>query len=174
MQKLGIKLVVIAVTAFWLATVGTPVYAADMAAEQVAAIKSDIERLVDEYAITRDALDAEANSNLFLEDGAMVLFGNRHEGRDLLKKRIEDVDPGTVSLHIMSSGNIDVIDEANATGVQYVVVYTGTQGEEYVAGDAVEIGNFALMGMYHDTYKLTHDGWKFSERRFESVFRGAQ
>ncbi len=153
-----------------LFSVSTSAAIADVSRQQTAVINARIQQLVADYAITRDNLDAVSYSNTFAEDGAIVLFGETYKGREVLKKRIEASDPNVVTIHMMGPGQINVVDNNTATGVQYVVVYRGIKGESHKEGSPLPITNLMVVGKYHDRYVNTDDGWKFSERRFEAVF----
>lgn len=166
-----LKLISIVVPA--LALFSLTVQAADISAEKEMYIKFAINDLVNEYAVARDAGDAVAYANTFSEDGVLDLYGTEY-GREALIERVNTANPNSVGMHHMTSGQITVIDETNATGVQYMTLYTGTRGEDQEEGAPVSISNFTVMGKYLDTYVLTDDGWKFARRAVEPVFRPEQ
>jgi len=143
---------------------------ADIATDKVMLIKIEIAELVDNYAITRDNLDPLGFPNTFAEDGVLVLRGKTYKGREALRKRIQASDPNIVSMHMMSAGQISVLDENTATGVQYVTVYSATKEASGQANGSLTTAGFAVIGKYHDKYVRTSEGWKFSERRFEQIF----
>ena len=146
---------------------------AQVSDSQAVQIKMAIKSLVDEYAVTRDNNDAAGYAATFAEDGTLDLYGTAYS-RDALRERVEASDPSGVSMHLMSTGQINIVDETSATGVHYFTLYTGSRGDEQEEGSAVNVSSFTVMGKYHDDYILTDDGWKFANRRVEAIFRPAQ
>ncbi len=151
----------------------SPLAAADeLKADEVAQIKRDIQQLVNDYAMYRDRLDAKGYSSLFAEDGCLTVRGNKLCGREALYERLANADPSGVSMHVMTTSQITVIDPNNAEGVHYAAVYTGTRTENQEG--AIPVSGFSVLGQYHDRYVKTADGWKIKERVMQPVFTTAE
>lgn len=146
---------------------------AQVSDEQALLIKLAINDLVNEYAITRDNGDALGYAGTFAENGSLILFGNTYSNEQL-RERIEAENPNNLSMHHMTSGTINVIDENNATGVHYLTLYTGIKDKTQGESSTVYAPNYTVMGKYHDVYVLTKDGWKFAERKLEPIFRSKE
>ena len=149
-------------------------HANDLTLEQEWLIKLQIKELSDLYGITRDNDDAEGHAGTFAEDGVLVLYGNEYKGREVIAERVRSAGTTGLRMHVLSTSNIEVIDSHNARGVHYVTVYSTTKPENYDPNERTPVANFRTMGKYHDKYILTDQGWKFSERRLEAIFTGAE
>ncbi len=144
--------------------------AADLSAQDEWMIKAEIKQLVDTYAMARDNLDAVAYANTFTENGTLIIGGEPYTGRDVLQARVEDANQDSVGMHMMSTSDITVIDENNATGVHYATVYGAIPGEDHPEGGPIELAGFLAQGKYIDKYERTEEGWRISERRFERIY----
>jgi|SaaInl5LU_22_DNA_1037371.scaffolds.fasta_scaffold47181_2 hypothetical protein len=145
-------------------------HAADLSAEDEWRIKAEIKQLVDKYAMSRDNLDAEGYAGVFAEDGTLHLFGESYTGPDEILSLSENWDVDSVGMHIMSTSQITIVDESNATGIHYSTVYGAVPPESHAAGGLIEISAPVIQGKYTDAYRLTDEGWKIAERRFQPVY----
>lgn len=148
--------------------------AADLSEQDEWLIKAEIKQLVDTYAMARDNLDAVAYANTFTENGTLILGGQPYTGRDVLQARVEGANQASIGMHMMSTSDITVIDENNATGIHYATVYGAIPGEDHPESDPVEVSGFVSQGKYFDKYERTDEGWRISERRFERIYRQSQ
>lgn len=123
----------------------------------------DCINLVTDYAYHRDRYDAVAFSNLFTEDASLKVGNGSWKGRSNIRARIEGLDKSGTIRHLMSTIRIEPIDELHATGVSYATIYTSAAGSSSTEG-------FAIIGEYHDSFVLTANGWKISNRELKSVF----
>ena len=75
-------------------------------------------------------------------------------------------------MHAISNHRIDIVDENEARGTVYIVLYTA----ERKAGQPTTAATLApaIVGTYYDTYARTAEGWKFAQRRFEPLITAAQ
>lgn len=149
---------------------GVSAQAADMSALDEWLIKSQIKELVDQYAMARDNIDAVAYANTFTANGSLIINGQPYTGREVIQARVESADQNAIGMHIMSTSQITVIDESNATGIHYATVYGATPDDSYEQGSTIEIAVPVTQGKYYDVYSLTDEGWKLAERRFERVY----
>lgn len=148
--------------------------AADLSEQDEWMIKAEIKQLVDRYAMSRDNLDAVAYSNTFTENGTLIIGGQPYSGRDVLQARVEGANQESIGMHMMSTSEITVIDENNATGIHYATVYGAIPGEGHPEGDPIEVAGFATQGKYSDRYERTDEGWRIAERTFERIYRQSQ
>lgn len=133
-------------------------------------IKAEIQQLVNDYAIYRDRLDPEGYANVFAEDGEFLYRGAVFKGRDALKKRVKEADSARTTMHIMTSGQIRILDDTHAEGDHYATIYSKVSDDSLEEGAPIPVSNFAVMGIYSDEYILTTDGWKIAKRSLKSVF----
>jgi ketosteroid isomerase-like protein len=125
---------------------------------QAIADRVEIEALRGEFTDAAMMRDGDRLASLFTPDGALRMpgvaaFGSREEiraGREGLQARwdffVQTTHPGTI-----------VLDGDTATGRAYLQELARTR-------DGDEGLNFAI---YHDRYRRTGDGWKFTERVYE-------
>ena len=152
--------------------VGLPgALAADLSEMDEWMIKQEIKQLVDRYAMARDNIDAVAYANTFTENGTLIINGQPHTGRAVLQARVEGANQESIGMHMMSTSQITVIDENNATGIHYATVYGAIPGEDHPEGDPLEVAGFSSQGKYVDRYERTDEGWRIAERRFERMYR---
>ena len=130
---------------------------------QASDVYRDCINLVTDYAYYRDRFDAIGFSNLFTEDASLKVGNGTWEGRSNIRARIEGLDSSGSIRHLMSTIRIQPVDALNATGVSYATIYTAAAGSNSTEG-------FAIIGEYHDSFVLTDDGWKISNRELRSVF----
>jgi len=143
--------------------------AAELSSAQKREIIFECQQLVTDYAYYRDLRDADKFADLFTEDARMLARGQWNEGRQALRDHVNSDDMDTVSMHLMTTIKIIPQDESSATGISYVAVAHKPKGEDESA--PVPLDNFVVVGKYHDTFVLTDDGWKISERSFRPTFR---
>ncbi len=126
-------------------------------------IERECTRLIMDYAVYRDAGDAEAYANLFTENGSLSLLGQTFSSRAAILERMRTAPPQT-SMHLMSTVRIFPESATRARGVSYAEVYVEGAGEA-----PAKTGGFLAIGRYHDRFEKTEAGWKIAERRFERV-----
>lgn len=140
--------------------------------ETAAAISIACERLLADYVIYRDHLDADGFANTFTEDGELVLGSGTHKGRDAIRLNITSrPSPGVAHMILMTTVKITPVDEANATGISYALVLNGDR--PVAKGDApVQMLGITAAVEYHTEFELTEDGWKISRLELKSIVRG--
>lgn len=124
-----------------------------------------IRHLKYEYAAACDDNYAEdVIAPMFTEDA--VWDGGerwgRYDGREAIRKFFSTTaDTINFALHLMIGGDIEVSDDlSTATGGWQLFEPVAVQGDD---------GKYSaiMAGIYADTYRLTDDGWKFSEVRLD-------
>ena len=124
-------------------------------------------RLINEYAFARDAFDAERYAATFTEDGEMVLPNQVLKGRPALIRRINEARGKTFDRHLVTSIDITPIDEITAKGISYFMVFQAPGS----AAEALPVTEYKLLVLeYHDDFKLTDEGWRFSRRSAKMNF----
>jgi len=136
------------------------------------AISIACERLLADYAIFRDHLDADGFANTFSEDAELVLGSGSHKGRDAIRTNITSrPSPGVAHMIMLTSVKITPIDETSATGISYGIVLNGDRPVKH--GDRpVQMNGITSAVEYHTEFVLTDDGWKISRLELKSIFRG--
>ena len=78
---------------------------------------------------------------------------------------------GILMRHVVTNSAIDVIDERNATGICYLMVFYGGahDPEEGEVRPTVPIS----LGEFHDRFVKIGEAWLFKSRVLKRVFRGA-
>lgn len=120
-------------------------------------IEDACRNLIMDYAWYRDHPDANAYAALFTQDAELSILGETFKGRDAIRQRLTASSGSTV--HLMSTIRINVVDDANATGLSYVTVYTAPVG----AGPHT-VSGYAAIGEYHDDFRKTQAGWQIAKR----------
>lgn len=140
--------------------------------ETATTISVACERLLADYVIFRDHLDADGFANTFTEDGQLVLGSGSHIGREAIRRNITSrPTPGVAHMILMTTVKITPIDEVNATGISYALVLNGDR--PVVKGDApIQMNGITSAVEYHTEFVLTNDGWKISRLELKSIFRG--
>ena len=152
-------------------SISSPTYAA-VDEETASAISIACERLLADYVIFRDHLDADGFANTFTEDGELVLGSGSHRGRDAIRRNITSrPSPGVAHMILMTTVKITPVDETNATGISYALVLNGDR--PVAKGDApIQMRGITAAVEYHTEFELTEDGWKISRLELKSIVRG--
>jgi hypothetical protein len=123
--------------------------------------RSEIERLIFQYAHTFDRGDLDAFAELFAH-GTLTLRGlakpatGKTEVRELMDRLVILYDGSPRTNHIMSNMLIDVNDAtATATGKSYVQILHA------LPGGPIQI---IATGLYEDTFHCVDGTWQFAER----------
>jgi len=165
-----LKLNQILIAMILMATGISSVQAESMSVDEQRAAKEEIIKLVHDCAYYRDNLNAERYASLFSEDGKITVRGNLIEGRDAIRGLIEAYPSNYLSLHMMGTSQVRIIDANNATGEHYAEVYAHTPPEGENITRAVIVKGPVSIGKYVDSYVRTEDGWKISQRQFKRLF----
>ena len=120
-------------------------------------------------AILRDQFDAEGYSDLFVEDGIIVINGNATEGRDAIAERVRKADRSIRDVHFTGSIVVDVGAGGAITAKSYVVIYEGETPTS--PGDRSSVSEY-LVSEYDDQMVMTNSGCKFIRRQVTILFDG--
>ena len=164
------NLAVTAVSTVLLASAPTAFAALDEATAD--AIITACERLMADYAVYRDRLDADGWAATFTEDAVLVLGSGTYEGRDaILENLASRPTPAVAHLIMLTSVKITPIDETSATGTSYAIILNGDR--PVGPGDPpIQMEGITSVNVYHTEFVLTADGWRISRMELEPVFRG--
>lgn len=153
----------------------TGVQAADISAEQEWQIKAEIKELADNYGYYLDHSMAEEYLTIWAEDAIAIDGERRWQGHDELRTRVREAGSGRVSMHLMGTSHIDIIDASHATGTHYATVYAGSyDGPSRAQSEVIKMDGIYLVAKYMDEYILTEDGWKISRRDIDRTFTSAE
>jgi hypothetical protein len=153
-----------------LALSATSIQAANLSPLEELQIRSEIKQLVDNYAVYRDNWDSKGYASLFTENGKLTLYGTTVEGRTAIQKRVDDADHKGRYIHVMTTSQITIVDNNNATGIQYASVYSITPTVAFKEEETVPLKGPRMIGRYFDKYVRTAEGWKIAERRLVPSF----
>ena len=148
--------------------------AAQISSEQEQLIKMEIKELADNYGYYRDHFMADEYLSIWAEDAVAVDGDRRWQGHDELRTRVPL--PGSsnrVTMHVMGTSHIDIIDASHATGVHYATIYGGVSDGPREQSEIIQMDGIYLVAKYMDEYLLTEDGWKISYRDIDRVFTSA-
>ena len=136
------------------------------------AIIAACERLLADYAIYRDHLDADGFANTFSEYGVLVLGSGISRGRAAIRENITSrPSPGVAHMILLTTMEITPVDEHNATGFTYAIILNGDRPVE--AGDSpIPMNGITAAVEYHTEFVLTDEGWKISRLELKSIVRG--
>ena len=129
---------------------------------------SECIQTIQRSAIYRDQPDAERYSNLFVEDGVIVIGSNATEGRDAIAERVRTSDPSELDRHLTGSIVVDIDDSGRITAKSYALIYEGVTPESPGSVPATEY----LMADYDDQMVMTDTGCKFVRRQVTMIFSG--
>lgn len=127
-------------------------------------IERQCERLVTTYCHYVDHGEAARVAELFTEDGVWAGPGTRMEGHDGLRRgfQIRQENTDRTSRHVCQNFLCEVIDENNATGVVYLVLY---RHDGDTTSGVAPASAPAAVGEYRDRFTRTDVGWRIAERR---------
>ncbi len=119
------------------------------------------------YAFARDTSDVNSYLSLFTEDAEFIITGESFKGSEKIKQRILDDRGKTFGRLLITSIDIMPVDEITATGITYFIMFLTTASR----ADSRPIESYNLfMGEYHDTYRMTNEGCKFTRRETRPLF----
>jgi SnoaL-like protein len=136
-------------------------------------IREACERLALDYSFFADSQRMDDWSELFADDGELVLFGQTYRGPAAIRAAVGGGrGAAALSVHAITNQRIDIVSETAATATVYIIVYAGERKDGGPAS-AAKIAP-AMVGIYHDAYRWTPAGWKFARRAFEPLVTTAQ
>ena len=149
-------------------------YAADVSPEQEWQIKAEIKQLADNYGYYRDHFMADEYLTIWAED-AIAIDGDRMwQGHEELRTRIPAPTSTGLTMHVMGTSHIDIIDDSHATGTHYATVYRATLEGSREQNEIMQMNGVYLVAKYMDEYVRTEDGWKISRRDIDRTFTSAE
>lgn len=120
-----------------------------------------------EYALARDTSDVNSYISLFTEDAEFIITGKSFKGVEEMKQRIFDDRGKTFGRLLLTTIDITPVDETTATGITYFIMFLTTSSR----AESMPIESYNLfMGEYHDTYRMTNEGCKFTRRETRPLF----
>lgn len=139
-----------------------------LAASAAAAPLDGCRQAVVDYAYYWDQGEVADFAAIFTDDATLSLGGNVFTGRDAIAERLRESGGERVYRHLMTTIKLTAVNETEARGVSYVIVYIGEPGENGLAA----VDGFALIGEYHDTFRIGEDGrCRIAERTLVPVMQ---
>ncbi|HEV8296815.1 MAG TPA: nuclear transport factor 2 family protein [Acidimicrobiales bacterium] len=120
----------------------------------------EIRNLIARLAHLADGGDLNEYVSLFTEDASWEMPGGPRRGRaDILAGATErrttgTTGPGSATRHVLTTIGVTIDDADTATTDSYWMFY----------GDTTTAPAVRLMGLYHDTFRRTDEGWKLARR----------
>jgi len=124
------------------------------------------EQLVQRFALYNDANEFEQLVQLFTEDGVFArptIPDQPMVGRQVILEQFKKRPPRTIR-HLMANVTITAESHDRATGVCYMILYSGPALAEGEKGPPKADGP-ALIGAFHDTFHKVDGEWLFARRQ---------
>ena len=146
----------------------------------VARIERACAKLVVRYTHLVDFGEASRIAELFAEDGIWEVGGagelpggaGRFEGREALRAMFQGRQEMAQrrSRHVCTNLDIEVEDEAHASGVVYLQLYRHDFETAVPEATLAPAAAPVAVGQYRDRFVRTDEGWRFALRRAELAF----
>ena len=121
-----------------------------------------IRELVASYADAVVRRDADAWSATWAEDGEWHILGNATRGRDAVVSLWKQLMAAVPFVVQVPGHALIEVDGARATGRWYITEY----------GKSADGSGSLTLGVYHDEYTRSAEGWRFLRRRFDALYSG--
>ena len=129
--------------------------------------EADCTRLCIDFAYHLDARRYAGVLDLFTADGKFDRLGTVFGGRDEISRFLEGRPADVVTRHLCTNIRISVQSADEATGVCYVLFFSGKAGAD--ARLPIPPSPPGVVE-YHDIFSRTAAGWRIRERRIAPVF----
>jgi len=132
-------------------------------------IENECRKLTILYCQHLDELNPEAFANIYTED---ALYKPAAEpipiiGRERILEWINRYPKHRLGRHCATNQLVNVIDENNATGSSYAVVFREPNPQPGILSSRVTPRSFA---QYTDRYRRTPEGWLIASRTYQVHF----
>ena len=124
------------------------------------------EQLVNRFAQLNDACEYDELAKTFTEDGVFArptIPDQPMIGRQTILEQFRKRPPRTIR-HLMANVTITAESHDRATGVCYMILYSGPALAEGEKGPPKADGP-ALIGAFHDTFRKVDGEWLFARRQ---------
>jgi len=129
-------------------------------------ITSECTQTIQRAAIFLDRLDAEKYSDLFVQEGVIVINDNATEGRDAIAERVRTADRSELDIHFTGSIVVDVAESESISATSYAIIYEGERPDTPGRVPVLEY----LVADYEDQMRMTDAGCKFVRREVRIIF----
>ena len=123
-------------------------------------------RLCIDFANLIDARDYPRFAALFTQDAVWVRPEQTLHGRENILAYLQTRPAHAVTRHICGNIRITPVTDSGATGTSYVMYFHAAGGAENLPA----VTPLPLIGVYHDVYARTPEGWRMRDRRIKVVF----
>jgi hypothetical protein len=125
----------------------------------------ELERLVTEAAWRVDEGKSDTLSELFTEDGELVMGpATSYKGRDAIRewgRKLEEARTYRCIRHVAGNMRFALVDDKTVEGVTVLTVFMD---------DAKSSSVPWVVGEDHDRFVRTEHGWRFKSRRWNQLF----
>jgi len=124
----------------------------------------ELERLVTEAAWRVDDGRSDTLSELFTEDGVLVLGTSELKGRDAIRtwgEQLEAARTYKCIRHVAGNMRFRVVGDNEAEGVTILTVFMDDETSSSFPW---------VVGEDHDRFVRTDQGWRFKSRRWKQLF----
>ena len=129
--------------------------------------------LVDRYADAIVRRDEEAWSATWADDGRWHVLGDVAIGREAVVLKWQDLMGRLPFVHQIASGGLLTFSEGDANGhVEFDSARGRFYVNEYATTATAGAPGLLTLGVYHDDYIRTEQGWRFQCRRFSPLYMG--
>jgi hypothetical protein len=138
----------------------------NLSREQIVDIERQCERLSSDYSYYIDNGRLDLFADLFTDDGVLQLLGAPIPRDEFSRAFV--IEPPYQLMHVCTNIRVTVTDADNALGSAYLAYYEPdvTQLEGMPADATMP----AAMGIYHDQFRRTANGWRFARRELKARF----
>lgn len=137
------------------------------------AIEWECTKLIYCYALLNDQARWEEVASLYTEDGLMTRPTAPDQaivGREAILASFL-ARPARATRHVCANVVVTVESDSEASAESVILLFTGSAAAG--ADLPVRDPSGPLVGTYHDRFRATQTGWRFSERRGALSFRPA-
>jgi uncharacterized protein (TIGR02246 family) len=143
-----------------------------MTAEQKYLIEADIQRLLTLYANLNDLRDWQQVASLYTPDGVMIrpVAGTAPvNGREAILASFMARPTDRRTKHVYCNGAVQVLSPTTATAYSAYVIYYGTQDDSHPLPLLDKTP--PILCEFNDALLLTAEGWRFTRRNGQALFR---
>jgi hypothetical protein len=129
-------------------------------------VESACRRLVTLFAHHLDHRRFGEVAALFAEDGVWHRRGESMRGPAQILAFLEQRAATVVERHVMTGTLVEQLSDTTCAAASYVTILR----TDHAVDDVPTIRGPVVFGEFHDKFRLTDDGWRFSYRSSKAVF----
>jgi hypothetical protein len=129
-------------------------------------VESACQHLITAFAHHLDHRRFREVAALFAEDGVWRRRGESMRGPAQIRAFLEQRAPTVVERHVMTGTLVEQLSDTTCAATSYVTILR----TDHAGDDVPTIRGPVMFGEFHDEFRLTDDGWRFSYRSSKAVF----